>query len=676
MGKTSAATADTRQLPTGAPGALLPTELLLLVLERLPPGELALTGRLVCKDAARHFSQPEHKTAPGTALDVRLLTFDGMLRLLSSVAASGRKSNVQAAWRLLHQNFIVELQSGRRFNITTYRSRRWWDDMGSAAVKAGHPDLLSCLTDDKMPVNPTWTLIEAARHCDLASFQSTWRLLTRRWSGNGYEGGVKVWALYYAARPQSPDNQAKITWLLNEASGAGAVPATGAERIRLMIGAASGAAEFGNLPVLRWLKEAHGLDLTAATPREQPLHSSSPFRVLATAMWAEDLDVARWVVDEAGCALPGLEDQAGLEEVWRWAGERGMVAKIRWLLERGVPLHPRGALAAAQKGHLDAVRHLHEHCGVALSAELFAAAAGSGSVPLVSWLLDRGCPTSPEAYNEAAAKGKLSLVVWMSEQRGCRRCPWRGLKLTLPDPTPVEVKPEDVICFHKSLKTRGREWRRVLDGRHALAWAATMGHLGLMRFFMQEWRVAPGPDTLAAAALGGCEAALDMVLERGGDRALRGGKRGESPYVGPGVKGDRATLQYLRAKGVPWGDTVLREAVRAGVKLPVVRWMVEQGAPWDELAVTRAFRREATYGERPRRFTDSFGWLGREYKKRCEESEREEKAQGQRDGELGAGQGRGRRWGVKLSTAAWALVGVGCGYVMALLQQRRRLGKG
>ncbi len=675
MGKTSAVTADRRQLPT---------ELLLLVLERLPPGELALTGRLVCKDAAKHFSKPEHKTAPGTALDARLLTFDGKLRLLSSVAASGRQSNVQAAWRLLRHSFFGELQSGRSFSCNTYSSWRWWHDMGSAAVKAGHPDLLSCLTDDKLPVNPTRTLIEAARHCDLAGFQSAWRLLTRKWSGHGYEGGAKLWALRYAARLRSPDHQEKITWLLDEASGTAPVPAAGADRTRLLIGAAWGAAEFGNLPVLRWLREAHGLDLTAATPRERPLNSSSPFRVLAAAMWAEELDAAQWVVDEAGCALPGLEDEAGLEEVWRYAGGRGAVANIRWLQERGVPLHPRGALEAAEKGHLDAVRHLHEGCGVALSVELFTAAAGSGSVPLVSWLLDRGCSTSPEAYNAAAAKGKLGLVVWMAEQSSCLRCPWRGFKLRLPDPTLVEVKPEDVAVFHTSLKTRGREWRSLLDGRHALAWAATMGHLGLMRFFMEEWRVAPGPDTLAAAARGGCEAALDLVLERGGDRALRGGKPGESPYVGPGVKGDRATLRYLLAKGVPWGDTVLQEAVKAGVMLPVVRWMVEKGAPWDELAVSRALQREmgAVYWAPPSRFKDSFARLGREYMKRCDAREREEKAQGkegeqgQRGGELGAGQGGGRRWGVKLSTVAVVLVAAGCGYMIALLQQRRGLGKG
>ncbi len=673
MGKTSAGMADTRQLPT---------ELLLLVLERLSPGDLAVAGRLVCKDAANHFSRPEHKTAPGTALDMRLLTFDDKLRLLSSVAASGRRSNVQAAWRLLRHSFLGELQSGRSFSCNTYSSRRWWDDMGSAAMKAGHPGLLSCLTDNNMPVNATWTLTEAATHCALANFKSTWRHLTRDWSGHGLIGGAKVWALWDAARLQSPDSQEKITWLLDYASGAGDVPARGAERIRLMIGAAAGAAEEGNLPVLRWLREAQGLDLsTAATPREQPLHSSSPFRVLAAAMWAEDVGVVQWLVDEAGCALPGLEDQAGLKEVWRWAGERGIVANIRWLLDRGVPLHPRGALEAAARGRLDAVRYLHEQCGVELSAELFAAAAGSGSVPLVSWLLDKGCPTSPEAYNAAAAKGKLGMVVWLAEQRGSRRCPWRALKLRLPDPTPVEVKAEDVICFHKSLRARGREWRRVLDGRHALAWAATMGHLGLMRFFMQEWRVAPGPDTLAAAARGGCEAALDLVLERGGDRALRGGKPGESPYVGPGVKGDRVTLEYLLAKGVPWGDTVLQEAVKARVELPVVRWMVEEGAPWDELSVTRALQRE-TYGDQRSRFKTSFAWLYREYMKRCKEREQEEQAQGkegvqgQRDGELGAGQGHGRRRRVQLSAAAGVLVAVGCGCVMVLLRQRRSQERG
>ncbi len=85
---------------------------------------------------------------------------------------------------------------------------------------------------------------------------------------------------------------------------------------------------------------------------------------------------------------------------------------------------PASVLAAATGGHTDTVCYLHEECGQELSAEVLMAAAGSGSMPLVGWLLDRGCPTDdPRAYEEAAARRALELVAWMAVRHG-DVCPW------------------------------------------------------------------------------------------------------------------------------------------------------------------------------------------------------------------------------------------------------------
>ncbi len=41
-------------------------------------------------------------------------------------------------------------------------------------------------------------------------------------------------------------------------------------------------------------------------------------------------------------------------------------------------------------------------------------------------------------------------------------------------------------------------------------------------------------------------------------------------------------MACLRRLGVPWGEDVLGLAVYKEVPLPSVRWLEEQGAPWDD----------------------------------------------------------------------------------------------
>ncbi len=50
---------------------------------------------------------------------------------------------------------------------------------------------------------------------------------------------------------------------------------------------------------------------------------------------------------------------------------------------------------------------------------------------------------------------------------------------------------------------------------------------------------------------------------------------------------------------------MLRRAVESDVELPVLRWLAEQGAPWDGEAVARA--RRGARGDS--RFGDAAAWL-------------------------------------------------------------------
>ncbi|KXZ45260.1 hypothetical protein GPECTOR_56g356 [Gonium pectorale] len=75
---------------------------------------------------------------------------------------------------------------------------------------------------------------------------------------------------------------------------------------------------------------------------------------------------------------------------------------------------------AASRGHLHVVVWLVETFGLELQqgGELFEAAAGSGSVELMAWLRERGCPWDSRAVTAAARSGCVAALEWLAE-RGC-----------------------------------------------------------------------------------------------------------------------------------------------------------------------------------------------------------------------------------------------------------------
>ncbi len=449
---------------------LLPVELFRRVLELLPPNDQALSGRLACKLAAQLLDQAHHRTArfsqPLPAWfnaciwlqqwreGMRLLTFNGKLRLLSAAASSGSEANLEYAWGLVQPCLFPELLPGAKLSMRPFYIQPQGDP-GVAAAEAGHAHLLPWLVEHCCPLDPRRTLEAAAQHCDLEGMQVAWRAIVPRLAAMGdretrslIEGVVEM-----AGRCLYPDARDKVAWLLNQAAGLGTVPAYWALRGQLLLAAAKGAAAAGNVPLLRWLSGQQGLDLASARTHDTST-PNRPCHVLAAAMRAPGMEAAEWVVDEAGFPLPAGEQvqEGGVRElVWKSAGASGDVAKLRWLRERGVPLHGAAVTAAAERGHLDAVRYLHERCGVALSAELFAAAAGSGSVPLVSWLLDRGCPTSPEAYRAAANNERVELIMWLAKRGGGwpRGVPALSLLYLRGD----ELRPEDTEAVMEMVKS-------------------------------------------------------------------------------------------------------------------------------------------------------------------------------------------------------------------------------
>ncbi len=331
----------------------LPSALMLYCLEFLPPNELACSGRLAFKDAAQRFSSPAHRTAhvsqvlpdhvattwpalQGNAhAALRLLTFLGKLHLLSRAAATGSETNMHVVWQLVRPGLFPELLP--RPNSDTHYEFSYqndWDefprsmscfgaagletarvcDPGTEAVRAGHVRLLRWMVAHQVPLVPNTTLKAAALWCSLEELQEAAAVLAQHYQdpASKYHDD-RMWdrVAELAAASRTPDAQAKLQWVLRASQSEKPKRPRGMEYVSTTgfgcgyrgdpvpssptLAHAVSAAGAGNLPLLRWLRD-HGCDV-------------SHLVVLGAALeHAEGLQVADWLLNEAGCRLP--EDRA------------------------------------------------------------------------------------------------------------------------------------------------------------------------------------------------------------------------------------------------------------------------------------------------------------------------------------------------------------------------------
>ncbi len=98
-----------------------------------------------------------------------------------------------------------------------------------------------------------------------------------------------------------------------------------------------------------------------------------------------------------------------------------------------------------------------------------------------------------------------------------------------------------------------------------------------------------GPAVLQEAAGCGCEALVEWLLRQG--CALP--EDTVALLLEPAKRGDLATLRCLHRMGVPWPQGLLPEAVRRGCPLPMLQWLVAEGAPWNVAAMETDLEQEA-----------------------------------------------------------------------------------
>ncbi len=553
------------------------------VLEALEPNDKALAGRLVNKDIYARLQHhatawlslplPEHVLEPTWQPHLlrffQQLTFGRRLRTMSAATASGSETNLELIWSLLEPCLAVGL----------YRYENYYQqqDPGTVAVRSGNLHLLPWLVDHDCPMNDVNTLAAAAQHCDLAELQQVWEALECDLQPpTGFWGGRVATA---AARCGSGAVD-KLSWLLS---------VVGEEALqlykgRLLAAAAVGSAESGNMPLLEWLA-GQGLDLPGVAAELRVPYDVTCWNVLAAALQHGQLTIADWLVDQAGCPLPQQEPDQYLWYAWDGAAKDGSIEAMRWLLRREVPLHSYALPDTAAVGQLAAVRFLHEECGQELTASAFFGAVGSGSLPTAQWLLQAGCPKDSDAYESAASTGDAAVVLWLARE------------VQVP---PANSTLSDILEYwHRDRVPSGglEPMVRALveagfppgDGSYetdSIGWAAEHGDLRLVRYLHEEVGVPFAPCTMRNAACGGCEPVLEWLVGAGCVPDIEDEDCG--PWAWPLEYGLFGTLCCMRQLQVPWDNNVLSVADDRAAPLPVLRWLVEWGAPWDREAVAAA----------------------------------------------------------------------------------------
>ncbi len=595
-----------------------PRDLLLRILALLPPNDLALSGRLACKDAAQRFQGPQHCTAclgqplpsyvaavgtidvspshaklptptsattaitsaPDTRLwfqtsaeeALRQLTFRQKLLLLRRAAASGCEANVEFAWQLLQPHVFPEVLQSSYCHILLQRGpqpRGPAPDVGSVAIASGLAHMLPSLAQ-RCPglLDPARTLEAAATHCNLAGLQAAWDAVGQRLlEGLGTQPSERsrgFWKcmLAAAAGTSTPNALGKMEWVWEMSRGAGDPGA--------LAHAYGAAASSGDLGRMGWLR-GRGLAWRTVGALEAVVKHA-------------DLGFIQRMEAKGGYLPPAHDESWTTASVVSAAAAspRGSATKLRWLAGLGAALGQLDAVKhAAERGDLEAVQLLAGHwladrgAPAPLPDDALSAAIASGSVPTARFLRQGGCAFSPSAFAVASTAGDLPMVRWLAEA-GCP-VTWE----TIHDA--VRVWPRDTAA----------DGQRLLEAIPVLAEAAppvgNMGHLvpkaveaghpwAVLQGLLQYGGGVPWPDVLFAAAAG-CEATLRAFTAT--DAYTESRLTLEfNWYADAAGNGDLSTLVCLQRLGLPLGEGAVGLAVSRGAPLPALMWLTEHGAPW------------------------------------------------------------------------------------------------
>ncbi|PNH08755.1 Ankyrin repeat domain-containing protein [Tetrabaena socialis] len=425
----------------------LPADLVMRVLGRLPPNEVAVVARLVCKAAAELFAGPQHTTVRlsqpvphhefarrwGDPHSTRPLTLMRRRELVSLTAASGDVDNLKfvalrvgclthgdmppaedaapgllldEGWWLQDYGCFVTPNALTAAALAGRQSVVDWllahglaryefgEPPAFGAARGGHVGLMDCLmqrdilagTDYHRVGLVTPMLTAVAEGCDLPTLQ---RLHHTYLDSRGLRlPRFPDHVVGAAAHSPTPDWQAKLEWL-----------------------------------------EERGYSLKRSTM----FWAATCPDALTRLAWLRDrgCEADTYVMESAAGSDGNLEGLKYLlaqgspveQGAWRSAAMAGCLAKLEALHAHGSPIPPCTVRWAAFDGHQPAVFWLlgglgEEQRRAALDADLLSYAMNSGCLTLLAWLREAGCPWGEDTFAKAAEAGSEEVLEWLAEQ-GC-----------------------------------------------------------------------------------------------------------------------------------------------------------------------------------------------------------------------------------------------------------------
>lgn len=242
---------------------------------------------------------------------------------------------------------------------------------------------------------------------------------------------------------------------------------------------------------------------------------------------------------------------------------------FNYVLERMERIPPEVCNHAARAGYLPVQRMLHERQAPWSEASV-AAAAGSGHVNTLCYMLEQGCPIGSAAYVQAAEGGYLACIQLLRKHELLRNRTSAG--------TVVTVNPLSWDARTTSAALRNR-YLHVL--RYAVTngcpcdadltvQAARTGDLPCLKFAVEKGRVAEELEILATAAAAGsgdlnCVMYLHKLKYEWNESAVDSAAR----------EGHFSVLEYITRRGCPCSADAMVLAAAAG-SLPCLQLLHEK----------------------------------------------------------------------------------------------------
>ncbi len=230
----------------------------------------------------------------------------------------------------------------------------------------------------------------------------------------------------------------------------------------------------------------------------------------------------------------------------RAAAGLGRVDMVQWLL---LP-HPRSD-------------GLPVHCVIGMEVEASCAAAAAGHVHLLEWLrtYDARSVYSSSTPYAATRAGRLDVMQWL-RANGCVE----GWDVWLMQ----SVAGAGHLALLQALRAQGCAW----DADIKCYSAARGGRLEVLQY-LHRAGCTLGDDICVGAACGGSVEVLKYVRAHGAPWSI------EEVVAAAADAGAVAMLQYLAAEGAVLDRHIMHRTIKGDGGLEAVRWLHEQGCPWD-----------------------------------------------------------------------------------------------